>query len=67
MRVASAEGRAAVISGGLHPMPAEAALRVLGQLLGGTDHPQLAVASIDWERLRAVYEAKGAPDRSSPT
>ena len=58
MRVASAEERERVASFGLRPMPSDDALAIMGQLLGHDDLAQIVVADVDWDRLRAAYEAR---------
>jgi acyl carrier protein/NADP-dependent 3-hydroxy acid dehydrogenase YdfG len=58
MRIASSDERELVARAGLIPMPSATALNVLGRLLGRSDLPQIAVASVDWTRLKALYEAR---------
>jgi acyl transferase domain-containing protein/acyl carrier protein len=58
MRVASAEDRQNVASTGLHPMSSDRALDVLGDLLSDPDTPQIVVASVDWNLLKSLYEAR---------
>ncbi|MCA0456391.1 MAG: polyketide synthase dehydratase domain-containing protein [Chloroflexi bacterium] len=58
MRVASAEEKEFVSQSGLDRMPFEQALQIMGDFLGATDRTQLAVAAVEWERLKAVYEAR---------
>ena len=58
MRVATADERSAVAAGGLHPMPTDDALAMLGTLLGQPDTAQVAVAAVDWAVLKPVYEAR---------
>jgi myxalamid-type polyketide synthase MxaE and MxaD len=59
MRVASSEERDAVARSGLNPMPSDQALQVLGELLA-SETVQLTVASVDWDRLKAIYEVRRA-------
>jgi NAD(P)-dependent dehydrogenase (short-subunit alcohol dehydrogenase family)/acyl carrier protein len=57
MRVATAEEREAFLRGGLRPMATAAALDAMECLItGGAVHH--AVADIDWDRLKTLYEAK---------
>jgi acyl transferase domain-containing protein/acyl carrier protein len=59
MRVASAAERQRVAQFGLKPMPSQAALHILGNLMGGGQKSaQLAVAAVDWPILKAAYEAR---------
>jgi NAD(P)-dependent dehydrogenase (short-subunit alcohol dehydrogenase family)/acyl carrier protein len=58
MRVASADDRDEVASSGLHPMPSDDALELLGELLGDPEVTQVAAAVVDWDVLKAVYEAR---------
>ncbi len=58
MRAASEEDRKSFREGGMNPMPSDAALRAMGAVLSA-GLPQVAVASIDWEILRPLYEARG--------
>jgi acyl transferase domain-containing protein/acyl carrier protein len=60
MRVASAADRATVAGAGLNPLPSDQALAVFGQLLARPDLAQVAVASVDWTRLKGIYEARRA-------
>jgi myxalamid-type polyketide synthase MxaE and MxaD len=60
MRVASATDRATVAGAGLNPLPSDQALAVFGQLLARPDVAQMAVASVDWTRLKGIYEARRA-------
>ncbi len=53
--------REAVAGAGLRPMPSDQALHVLGTMLGDPDTVQRAVASVDWNVLRAIYEAPARP------
>jgi acyl transferase domain-containing protein/acyl carrier protein len=55
MRAASAADHETLRQGGLRPLRAEIALQALGHLLAG-DAPQMAVADIDWSRLKPLYE-----------
>jgi acyl carrier protein len=57
MRVASAADKERFAQTGLHPMPSLEALVALEHLLS-TDRVSAIVASIDWNALRAVYEAR---------
>jgi myxalamid-type polyketide synthase MxaE and MxaD len=59
MRLASSAQRASFESAGLLPMTADGALSALGQLLAG-GHVQNVVASVDWNVLKATYEARRA-------
>jgi len=43
---------------GLKPLPLAEAFDVLGQLLSQPDVVQVTVADVDWERFKAVYEAR---------
>ncbi len=54
---ASEEERREYIRGGLHPMPTNAALDALGDLLGFKE-PQITVAHIDWSVLKPLYAAR---------
>ncbi|MGZ4806862.1 MAG: SDR family NAD(P)-dependent oxidoreductase, partial [Ilumatobacteraceae bacterium] len=60
MRVASAQDQVAVAGAGLLQMPSDDALAVLGGLLGeaGAIAANVAVASVDWDVLKPVYEAR---------
>ena len=60
MRVASAEDRLRVTSTGLNPLPTDVALRVMGDLVVANDAAQVMVAAVDWDVLKAVYEARRA-------
>jgi acyl transferase domain-containing protein/SAM-dependent methyltransferase/acyl carrier protein len=57
MRLASAEEQRSFRLSGLEPMPAKLALRALTQLLASTE-AQSMVASIDWDVLRPLHEAR---------
>ena len=57
MRIAGAEDKQLFEQAGLNPIPVERAFQILEQLLFWED-PQVCVASVDWERLRGVYEAR---------
>ncbi len=57
MRIFSAAEQETVARFGLQPMPSGRALAILGQLLA-TDTAQIAVADIDWNKLKPAYEAK---------
>lgn len=57
MRAASEKDREGFREGGLHPMPSDAALDAMGAVLAA-GIPQIAVASVDWEVLRPLYEAR---------
>lgn len=57
MRVASAEDRRGFLDAGLRPMASPQALEVMGAVISA-GIPQIAVASIDWEALRSLYEAR---------
>lgn len=59
MRVASAAEQQRTAQFGLEQMPSEAALGILGELLG-TSRPQITVAAVDWEALKPAYEARRA-------
>jgi myxalamid-type polyketide synthase MxaE and MxaD len=59
MRVASSEERDVVARSGLNPMPSDQALQVLGELLA-SETVQQTVASVDWDRLKAIYEVRRA-------
>jgi len=54
---ASAEDRAFFESSGLRRMPAPAALELM-ELALGRGQPQCAIASIDWDLQRPVYESR---------
>jgi acyl transferase domain-containing protein len=57
MRVASAADQAAVQQFGLQRMPTAQALAALGEL-GAAPLPQVVVADVTWQTLKAAYEAK---------
>ena len=57
MRVASAEERRGFLEAGLRPLPSSQALEAMGAVIT-TGIPQIAVASIDWDALRSLYEAR---------
>ena len=57
MRIATKEDQNVVAGFGLKQMPSEQALAILGKLIN-TDLSQLVVASVDWNVLKPVYEAK---------
>ena len=59
MRVASEADKEQFVQAGLHPMPAAQALGALERLVS-TDRASAVVASVDWNALRAVYEARRA-------
>jgi microcystin synthetase protein McyG len=58
IRAASEAEKEQFVKSGLHAMPNAQALTALGRLLS-TDRASAIVASIDWDTLRAVYEARG--------
>jgi len=57
MRVASADDRRGFLEAGLRPMASARALEALGAVISA-GIPQISVASIDWESLRSLYEAR---------
>jgi acyl transferase domain-containing protein/acyl carrier protein len=57
MRIAGEEDKKLFQQVGLNPMPVNRALQVLEQVLIWPT-PQICVASVDWQRLRSVYEAR---------
>ena len=57
MRIAGAQDKQLFQQAGLNPIPVDRALQLLEQLLLWED-PQVCVASVDWQRLRSVYEAR---------
>ncbi len=57
MRVASTADQAAVQQFGLQRMPTAQALAALGEL-GAAPLPQVVVADVTWQTLKAAYEAK---------
>jgi SAM-dependent methyltransferase/NAD(P)-dependent dehydrogenase (short-subunit alcohol dehydrogenase family)/acyl carrier protein len=57
MRIASDAERLQFKQAGLNPIPIQLALETLNRLLGWNG-PQICVASVDWDRLRSVYEAR---------
>jgi acyl carrier protein len=57
MRVASEAEKRSVAEYGLQRMPSDQALATLGALLG-TAVAQIAVAAVQWEQLKPVYEAR---------
>ncbi|MEP7243282.1 MAG: SDR family NAD(P)-dependent oxidoreductase [Gammaproteobacteria bacterium] len=59
MRLASEESQALYASAGLQPMPAADALEMLEYALR-SGRPQVAVAAVDWDTLKPVYEARRA-------
>jgi len=59
IRVASEAAKELFARSGLHPMPNAQALAALERLVS-TDRTSAVVASIDWNALRAVYEARRA-------
>ena len=59
MRVASEADKEQFVQSGLHPMPAIRALAALERLVS-TNRASAVVASVDWNTLRAVYEARRA-------
>jgi acyl transferase domain-containing protein/SAM-dependent methyltransferase len=59
MRVASEDERRVVADFGLNPLPSTLALDTLGDLLGSSA-AQIAVAAVDWQRLKPAYEARRA-------
>jgi acyl transferase domain-containing protein/ubiquinone/menaquinone biosynthesis C-methylase UbiE/acyl carrier protein len=59
MRVAGEAEKDEFVRAGLHPMPVAQALAALERLVSA-DRTSAIVASIDWNRLRAVYEARRA-------
>jgi acyl transferase domain-containing protein/NAD(P)-dependent dehydrogenase (short-subunit alcohol dehydrogenase family)/SAM-dependent methyltransferase/acyl carrier protein len=62
MRVATQIDKEQFERAGLHPMPADQALMALERLLlkGGKTNASEVVASIDWDALTALYEARRA-------
>ena len=77
MRVANESEQQLVAQFGLEQMPSEAALTILGNLLNSS-LAQVTVASVNWNQLKAAYEArrkrpflelvaaKSAPAQSQP-
>ena len=59
MRVADQAEKEQFIQAGLHPMPGAQALAAMEHLVS-TNRTSAVVASIDWNSLRAVYEARRA-------
>ena len=59
MRVADEAEKEQFIQAGLHPMPGAQALAAMEHLVS-TNRTSAVVASIDWNALRAVYEARRA-------
>ncbi|MBZ0285291.1 MAG: polyketide synthase dehydratase domain-containing protein [Anaerolineae bacterium] len=59
MRVASTAEQQEVAQSGLSQMPTEVALNVMGDLFG-SERAQMVVAAVDWDGLKAVYEARRA-------
>ncbi|MBP2679105.1 MAG: hypothetical protein H6Q82_2170, partial [Deltaproteobacteria bacterium] len=57
MRVASADDRRGFLEAGLWPMASARALEALGAVISA-GIPQISVASIEWESLRSLYEAR---------
>jgi myxalamid-type polyketide synthase MxaE and MxaD len=57
MRVATKEEQKSVAGFGLRQMPSDQALTMLGQLIH-SDISQSVVASVDWNTLKPVYEAR---------
>jgi len=57
MRVASSAEQQEVSQSGLSQMPTESALNIMGDLLGA-NLAQIVVAAVDWDGLKAVYEAR---------
>ena len=57
LRVSRSEDRQRIAEAGLNGMSSERALDVLGALISG-DATAKTVASIDWTRLKTVYEAR---------
>jgi acyl transferase domain-containing protein/protein-L-isoaspartate O-methyltransferase len=57
MRIAGAEEKRLFRQAGLTPIPVELAVQTLERLLHWKE-PQICVASVDWRRLRGVYEAR---------
>lgn len=57
MRVASESEREEVAQSGLGQMPADAALAAMGDLIHSGE-AQAVVASVEWEALKAIYEAR---------
>lgn len=58
MRVASSFDQQVVSQSGLDQMPSEQALQIMGDFLGAGDRAEIVVAAVEWERLKAVYEAR---------
>ena len=59
MRVADEAEKEQFIQAGLHPMPGAQALEAMEHLVA-TNRTSAVVASIDWNALRAIYEARRA-------
>jgi len=57
MRLASVESQQSFRDSGLNPMPADAALEAMEQLLADT-LPDTVIAEIDWEVLKPLHEAR---------
>ncbi|MBL8163039.1 MAG: polyketide synthase dehydratase domain-containing protein, partial [Anaerolineae bacterium] len=57
MRVASAAERQEVAQSGLGQMPSDAALAAMGDLIN-SGAAQITVASVEWDALKAIYEAR---------
>lgn len=57
MRAFSEQEQQQVARSGLQPMPVEHALQALEYLLG-SDVAQIAVAAVDWSKLKPIYEAR---------
>jgi acyl carrier protein len=57
MRLASAESQRGFKEGGMQPMSSADALGAFGRLLDAS-RPQAIVASVEWNRFKALYEAR---------
>jgi acyl transferase domain-containing protein/acyl carrier protein len=57
MRVASAAEREEVAQSGLGQMPSDAALAAMGDLIN-SGAAQITVATVEWDALKAIYEAR---------
>jgi hypothetical protein len=64
MRVATETDKQEFKRAGMYPMPNDRALAILGQL-NSNDRTSAIVASVDWDTLRGVYQARRARPRFS--
>ncbi len=58
MRAASEAEKQRVNLTGMEQMPSEVALDLLGHLLNPDQEAQVTVASVNWEKLKALYETR---------